>query len=142
MLNVTVRQLERAERERATALIWRVFLRFEAPDYTKEGVNEFYKTICDERFLSALTAYGAFCGDELVGVIATRGEGRHIALFFVDERFQRCGVGRRLFEAVHTGNMTVNSSPYAIPVYEKFGFTATAPEQTVNGLRFTPMALS
>ena len=28
--------------------------------------------------------------------------------------------------------MTVNSSPYAIPVYEKFGFTATAPEQTAD----------
>ena len=34
---------------------------------------------------------------------------------------------------------TVHSSPYAVEVYRHLGFAATGPEQTVNGLRFTPM---
>lgn len=34
---------------------------------------------------------------------------------------------------------TVNSSPYAVKIYEHLGFRATDSEQTVNGLRFTPM---
>lgn len=44
-----------------------------------------------------------------------------------------------MFQMVRTEIMTVNSSPYAVPVYEKLGFHATGSEQTVNGLRFTPM---
>ena len=137
----TIRQLKKEETEDALALVLRVFLRFEAPDYTDEGVGEFRKTLLDKSYLDALTLYGAFCGKELIGVIATRNAGKHIALFFVDENYQRRGVGRRLFEAVRTEKMTVNSSPFAVPVYQRLGFTATAPEQTVNGLRFTPMAL-
>jgi len=35
--------------------------------------------------------------------------------------------------------MTVNSSPYAVPIYHKLGFKDTGSEQVVNGLRFTPM---
>ena len=142
MIDVTVRKLKKDEVESALALVLRVFLRFEAPDCTDEGVEEFRKTLRDKSFHDALTVYGAFRESELAGVIATRGGGKHIALFFVDVNHQRRGVGRRLFEAVRTDNMTVNSSPYAIPVYQKFGFIPTAPEQTVNGLRFTPMALS
>ena len=37
--------------------------------------------------------------------------------------------------------MTVNSSPYAVGIYRKLGFKAVDDEQSVNGLRFTPMTL-
>lgn len=35
--------------------------------------------------------------------------------------------------------ITVNSSPYAVKIYKHLGFVPTAEEQTVNGIRFTPM---
>ncbi len=140
MERVTVRELEQTQQ--ALELVWRVFLEFEAPDYSPEGVREFYQSIHDETYLSKLKFYGAFLGEELVGVIATRSGGTHIALFFVDGDHQRQGVGKTLFETVRRGGMTVNSSPYAVPVYKKLGFHETAPEQSVNGLRFTPMALA
>ena len=38
--------------------------------------------------------------------------------------------------------MTVKSSPYAVDVYRRFGFEATAPEQVNKGIRFVPMKLS
>lgn len=38
-----------------------------------------------------------------------------------------------------SGRMTVNASPYAIPVYRKLGFIDIDVEQVINGIRFTPM---
>ncbi len=127
----------------AVALVWNVFLEFEAPDYSQEGIDEFYKSIHDEKYLQQLCMYGAFMNDELVGVIATRSEGSHIALFFVKGRYHRHGIGKKLFSVAQENctseKMTVNSSPFAIPVYEKLGFLKIGEEQTVSGIRFTPM---
>ncbi len=140
-----VRALRPEEVGAALDLVWAVFQEFEAPDYTPEGVEEFYKSIHDESYLSQLAWYGALAGEALVGVIATRSAGTHIALFFVDGSHHRQGIGRRLFQAARGAaphKMTVHSSPYAVPVYHKLGFRDTAPEQTVHGLRFTPMELA
>ena len=139
MLNVSIKRLD--ETQSALQLVWEVFQEFESPDYTQEGINEFYKSIHDENYISMLTMYGAFLSGELVGVIATRNNGRHIALFFVDGKYHRQGIGKQLFEAVRTDKMTVNSSPYAVGIYRKLGFKAVDDEQSVNGLRFTPMTL-
>jgi predicted GNAT family N-acyltransferase len=35
--------------------------------------------------------------------------------------------------------ITVNSSPYGVPFYHALGFEDSDKEQTVNGIRFTPM---
>lgn len=57
----------------------------------------------------------------------------------------RKGIGRSLFETMRKDydrqEFTVNSSPYAVEVYRHLGFKETDTEQTVNGLRFTPMRL-
>ena len=37
------------------------------------------------------------------------------------------------------GTITLNSSPYGLPFYQALGFLSTDQEQTVNGIRFTPM---
>ncbi len=133
------------DKENALTLVWNVFLEFEALDYSEEGAAEFYKSVHDEEYLRQLCMYGAFIDDKLVGVIATRNEMSHIALFFVDGKHHRQGIGRKLFgtakSACHSEKMTVNSSPYALPVYEKLGFVRTSEEQTVNGIRFTAMEL-
>ncbi|BDF66282.1 N-acetyltransferase [Oscillospiraceae bacterium] len=133
------------DKDAALSLIWDVFLKFEAPEYSEAGVNEFYKSIHDEDYLRQLCMYGAFLEDKLIGVIAARNANSHIALFFVDGKYHRQGIGRKLFEAAksscHSNKMTVNSSPYAVPVYAKLGFCQTDEEQVVNGIRFTPMEL-
>lgn len=141
MLNVLIKKLDNEDRQKALTLVWKVFLEYEAPDYTQEGIEEFYKSIHDENYLSMLSIYGAFSNEELVGVVATRNNGKHIALFFVDGKYHHQGIGKQLFQTVRTDKMTVNSSPYAVSVYCKLGFEATNTEQVVNGLRFTPMEL-
>jgi len=142
-LNFFVRRLRKEETEEALLLVWRVFQEYEAPDYTIEGAEEFYRSIHDDDYLANLCWYGAFAQDELIGIIATRNEGTHIALFFVEGKYHRRGIGKRLYQAAQAANnsdiMTVNSSPYAVPVYHKLGFKDTDAEQVVNGVRFTPM---
>ena len=141
-----IRKIRQEEVEKALLLVWQVFQEYEAPDYTQEGVEEFYKSIHDEKYLSELCWYGAFVQDDLVGVLATRSAGTHIALFFVEGKYHRQGIGKQLYQtaraANHSNVMTVNSSPYAVPVYHKLGFKDTGSELTVNGLRFTPMELN
>jgi len=144
-LNYQIRKISQDETDEALCLVWTVFQEYEAPDYTKQGVDEFYKSIHDESYLSNLSMYGAFIQKKIIGVIATRSEGTHIALFFVDGKFQKQGVGKQLFQVASIANksnyMTVNSSPYAVPIYRKLGFKDTDTEQVINGLRFTPMKL-
>ncbi|MGN1341441.1 MAG: GNAT family N-acetyltransferase [Oscillospiraceae bacterium] len=140
---MTIKKLDPSEYAPALELVWRVFLEFEAPDYTQEGIDEFRRSINDSGYLSMLTVYGGYVDGVLAGVIATRNFGGHVALFFVDRQYQRKGIGRKLFSAVLADckfdSITVNSSPYAVEVYHHLGFTDTDNEQTVSGLRFTPM---
>ena len=71
---------------------------------------------------------------------------QHIGDFFVKAEYQGRGHGRRLFERMKQDypikEFTVNSSPYAVPIYRKLGFCDTDTEQTVDGLIFTPMKYS
>ena len=138
-----IRKLKKEETETALSLAWKVFLEYEAPDYSEEGIEEFRKSINDEGFIGKLSFYGAFIENELSGVIATRSEGSHAALFFVKEEHQGKGIGRKLFETVlaqcDSERITVNSSPYATVIYHKLGFKDADSEQVIKGLRFTPM---
>ena len=48
-----------------------------------------------------------------------------------------------LFEAMKSDyknkEITVNAAPYGVKIYKRLGFIPTDKEQTVDGLRFTPM---
>ena len=126
----------------ALALVERVFMQFEAPDYLPEGTKTFRTFLHNPDAVSILVFYGAYVEEQLVGVLATRANS-HIALFFVEPCFQRQGVGRALFSAARDAcladEMTVNSSPYAVEIYKKLGFHALSQEQLAEGIRYTPM---
>lgn len=143
MVAIKVRELLAAEKAVAIRLVWDVFLEFEAPDYSKKGIQTFRDFIHDEAAMNELRFYGAYEKENLVGVIATRHADTHIALFFVRSNYHRRGIGRKLFEAILTNctanNVTVNSSPFAVEAYHKLGFINTDTEQTIQGMRFTPM---
>ena len=137
-----IRKIKDEEMPMALDLTWKTFLEFEAPDYTEEGIEEFRKSIYNKEWLSARDFWGAFDNEKLLGLIATKNY-NHIALFFVDGKHHKQGIGRSLFNKIcelnETGFYTVNSSPYAKGVYEHLGFEYTDSEQCVNGLRFYPM---
>ncbi|MCY0910502.1 GNAT family N-acetyltransferase [Massilia antarctica] len=85
----------------------------------------------------------------LAGFIAVR-ERKHLYHMFVGKNFHGCGVARAMWDVARRaamegggdGSFTVNSSNYALPVYQSMGFERSAPMQSVNGLYFNPMKLS
>lgn len=138
-----IRKIIKEEMKDALSLVWDVFLEYEAPDYTEEGILEFKKAIDDAEWVEAREFYGAYdANNKILGVIATKDK-THIALFFVDGKYHKQGIGRSLYNKVEALNdskfFTVNSSPYAHEVYKHLGFIDTDNEQSVNGLRFYPM---
>ena len=140
---MVIKSLAQADIDEALKLVLNVFMIFEASDYIDEGIITFQNCINNHEFIDTLDIYGAFENNLLVGVIATRNEGNHIALFFVDGKYHKRGIGRQLFEHVvknsSSNKITVNSSPYAVEVYHRLGFVDTNTEQLANGMRFTPM---
>ena len=139
-----IREVTKKERSQAFELAWTVFQKFEAPEYSEEGIETFRKCLKDPAFVDQMKVYGAFLEKELAGVLATRKEGNHIALFFVKEQYHRQGIGRKLFEKAcednKTGKLTVNAAPYAVEVYHHLGFRDLDVEQLEDGIRYTPMA--
>ena len=138
-----IRKITESELPAAMSLVWKVFREFEAPEYSQEGINEFKSCIDGQMVKMTIEMYGAFEKDKLLGVIATRNEGSHIALFFVKKKYHGRGIGRKLFEHIvplcKSGFITVNSSPYAAEIYRKLDFADTDTEQLTNGIRYVPM---
>lgn len=143
MFYIGIRKIGSAQIPDTIDLIWTAFLQFESPDYSDKGVRSFRNFIEDEAILKTLEFIGAYENEELAGIIAAKNNRKHICCFFVKAQYHLQGIGRRLWEYIlnHSENeeFTVNSSPYAIPVYHKFGFTDTSSEQLTDGIRYTPM---
>lgn len=91
-----IKALSREELEKALPLVWDVFCEYEAINYTESGKQAFRDAIHSEDYLNMLSAYGAIENNTLVGIIATRNEESHIALFFVDGKYQNRGIGRSM----------------------------------------------
>lgn len=149
--NIVVRSAYRDEWDDAMALAWRTFMRFEANDYSTQGVRSFQEFITDTTLyrMFVMGAYQLFCafdGKRLVGMISLRNE-THISLLFVDALYHKKGVGRALIDYVGKyvlleegfHKLTVNAAPYAVGFYHKLGFQDTDIEKTNDGIRYTPM---
>ena len=142
------------ELKRAIELVNRVFEEFVAVDYGEEGNKTFstyleYKLdeLTDDLASGNKRMWVYYDNGQLAGVAAVRGV-NHVSLLFVDKRFQHRGIARALTEhmineVVQTHpdvtEFTVNSSPYAVEVYERMGFVPTDAMQTTDGIIYRPM---
>jgi GNAT superfamily N-acetyltransferase len=138
-----IKRLNKTELINAIPLVWKVFCEYEACNYPESGKQAFWEAIHAQEYLDMLEAYGYYEGEELLGIMATRNEGGHVALFFVDGAHHRKGIGRSLFEAVladgQAKTITVHSSLYAVEVYKKLGFVQTDEMQEEGGIQYVPM---
>ena len=136
-----IKKIDQAQMDNAIDLIWTTFLQFEAPDYSDEGIQSFKDFIENKEIINTLEFWGAYDNQKLKGVIATNENRKHICCFFVEAQYQRQGIGRKLWEYLLENSqkevITVNSSPYAVPVYHKLGFVDTNTEQLSDGMRYT-----
>lgn len=137
----------------AMDLAWRTFSRFNAAEYSEEGIRNFYDFVTDvglyESFLRGeYQMIVALDGETIIGLATVR-NGNHLSLLFVDEAYQGQGIGKTLlmnmcrYLRFEMGEeyMTLTAAPLAVEFYKKLGFRVTKPETTVSGIRVTGMEI-
>ena len=152
--NICIRDVEFNYIEEAFELVKDVFMEFNAPDYSQEGIDEFVNQIIENKdFINKFKTgeqvmIGAYDKGKIIGVLAISIR-NHISLVFIDKQHHRKGVATKLFNEIldrlrlnNSDKIKLNSSPYAILFYEKIGFIATDKEQIKNGIRYIPMELT
>lgn len=149
-----IKEISKNEIKQALDLVNKVFAEFVAMDYSERGnksFNDYLKIKYDEVTNDVQTGHkriwGYYENNEIIGVIATR-DISHIALMFVDKQHHRKGIARQLYDTVlseisknaDVTRVTVNSSPYAVTIYERLGFVKTDEQQEhENGIVYVPM---
>ena len=148
-----IKEVGKNDLKQALDLVNKVFSEFVAIDYSEQGnitFQDYLKTKYDEVSADLQTGHkklwGYYQGDGIIGVIATRDKS-HIALMFVDKQHHREGIARRLFDTIlvdvkgdtSISQITVNSSPYAVSIYERLGFIKTDVQQEKDGIIYIPM---
>ena len=149
-MDYIIRKVEFDEIEVALTMAMKVFMEFEAPDYSEEGIETFRKKIIENpefknRFKTGeQQMLGAFINDKIIGLIAISIR-NHISLLFVDKSYHRKGVATALFKEllkrVKGDKITLNSSPYGVYFYHKIGFVDTDVQQKLHGIIYTPMEI-
>lgn len=88
---------------------------------------------------------GAVEGDKILGVVSIS-KSNHVSLFFVDNNYHRRGIGKALFvelitrlQNLNVDEITLNSTPCAVPFYEKVGFIKNGDRIKKHGVLYTPM---
>lgn len=139
------------EWKEAMMMVWKTFMKFEAKDYSEEGVKAFFEFISDDDIYRAFLngtykVMVALDGDRIIGVGSIRNM-NILSLLFVDEEYHRQGVGAILIELLGSyvrdelgeKNFYVKAAPYAVDFYKKMGFVVLREEQQYDGIRVTPM---
>ncbi|WP_338969963.1 GNAT family N-acetyltransferase [Fusobacterium nucleatum] len=142
---IEIRQLLNNKKDEALLFAKKVYIESKDESYSKQGIETFCNFVNNKEITKSFKVYGAFEDNVLKGLIATDSQKRHICLFFVDKVSQGKGIGKELMRVVVNNNensyITVNSSRYAVPIYEKLGFIKMEEEKEQDGLKFTPMKL-
>ena len=140
-----VRELLNNEKDEALLFAKRVYIESEDDSYSEQGIETFCSFVDNKEITKSFKIYGAFGDNILKGIIATNRKKKHISLFFVDKGSQAKGIGKKLMSVIMKDNensyITVNSSRYGVPIYEKLGFVRMEEEKEQEGLKFTPMKL-
>lgn len=150
-MNIEIKSVQNlTDIKAAMALVTDVFMKFEAPEYTTQGVNHFLEFI-EARSMQAridrneIHVWCAVLHHKIVGVIAMRPP-FHVSLLFVDEHHHRQGIAKHMLHYAidhypsSGSTVTVHASPYAVAAYRKMKFHETGPMQTASGIRYHPMS--
>lgn len=149
-----IRKITQDEVSEALSLALEVFMQYEAPDYSPEGVDTFKRDIVEnEGFIDnckkgKCPIYAAFDNGKIIGIIGMRPNRTHINLVFTKKEYHRQGVATAIFNSLLADllkenpslkEITLNSSPYGKDFYLHLGFTPLSGEVETNGIRYTPM---
>lgn len=152
-MTIEYREIQPGEEAAAAAVVIAAFDGFIAPGLSEEGIEEF-RDYAHPNSIAARRQRGpkhhqvvAVQESAVIGIGEVR-EWRHVSMLFVHPEQQQKGVGGALFERLlaatlehcaDTKQLTVNSSPYAVPIYERLGFDIAGPPKTISGIPHIPM---
>ncbi len=147
-----IRKFQTKDTKEAALLARNVFMKYNGLDYfEKEGVERTLIALDPEKnpnlsedFKKTSIFYVAEEGNKIIGII--RGTKERMNSFFVDESYQKKGIGRKLvskFEetAKKSGSqkIKVEASLYAVPFYQKVGYKKSTGMRNFKGLKVFPM---
>ncbi len=125
-----IRKFKDSDAQEVSDLIQRTFMRFIAKSFTKNGVKNFLKHETPEKVAvrgRTRTVFVAVSGKKIVGIVEA--DKNRIRRLFVDESYQRKGIGLKLFfkmEKVCIREkpkfIKIYSSIYSVKFYEKVGY--------------------
>ncbi len=137
----------------ASDLVIRMMNDFIAHDYLEEGVWEFLRCV-QSNGVARFSGINHFVliaemEEQIIGTIEIR-ENNHIVLFCVEKKYRQRGIGRKLLQGAlelckkintQLSEVTVNSLPGSVFIYERLGFHVEKPEGGRCDLSCTPMSL-
>ena len=134
----------------ALDLAWRMFVKYDSPDYGAEHTERMCKAIEDR--LKDVSIYAqrlmvvAVADEKVVGMLETYGTNR-VSLLFVDSEYHRKGIATALMSKIAGelkrrgyDKVVLNSSPHGLPFYKRFGFTVVEDEKNPETPWKTPMS--
>jgi len=117
------------------------------------GAERFFASMSSKAIETYITNpdfdyYTCRINGELAGVVCAR-DGTHLFHLFVAPKYQRLGIAKHLWSHIKesrfnrsgVNEITVNSTPYAVPVYKKLGFIEADTKVERDGIAFVPMRL-
>ena len=151
MSDYLIRNIDFINIEEAFELVKNVFMEFDAPDYSKEGIDEVMDEMLENKEFKNLfktgeqIMIGAIKDNKIIWVLAI-GANNHISLLFVDKNNHKKGIAKALINEIvvrlkykNVDKITLNSTPYALGFYQKMGFISTGPEAIKHRVKYTPM---
>lgn len=147
-------EMKAGEEQYVSDMVWEVFKEFVAPGYSTEGIETFRNFIHEKELKKATESGRLFTiccwdGEALAGSITMR-DGNHISLLFVKKDYHRQGIAKELFSRAlekckeiepDIYEISVNSSPYAVVIYKRLGFSVVGEQTTQNGITYIPMKM-
>lgn len=135
--------------EEISDLVKRIYLKYNSKIDSEEGINNILTFMSKENMRLRFYIEGALMlvardkNKKIVGAIELKNF-EHISLFFVDDKYFKFGIGKKLFEEVKNilelEKYSVNASDYALEFYKKLGFVQiTDSIEIENGVHFYPM---
>ncbi len=151
---VKIMKMKPGEESEISNLAISVFNRFVGPEFGEQGRETFFSHAEPGRILDGFESGNlilvAKFDSKITGVMEIIVDRAHIAMLFVDSAFHGRGIARMLWKKARESMLsrhpsilkfTVNSSTFAVPVYEKLGFAACEEKKMKGGMVFTPMEM-
>lgn len=148
-LNPAIRQFQPQDAQSLEPLIRQTFDRYIKNELSPEGQSVFFDMVArvvGNHYRDYMT-FTALDDETPVGMLSLRQQ-THICLFFCDKNQMNRGIGRALLnyaqqvllDKLHRDiTLTVNSSLFAVNIYQRLGFASKGGVERINGISFQAM---